>query len=162
MRPGEVVSLRLNPLDCMAIVDMLKIGGVDTEGISFSQAVATVVQSMLESARIQAVIPVRDGFDYMEVMRPFSRKKKGPAKGGIIAAMGQIKAGMHTAQAAGMRIATASVDDVLPPVDMTPLQRRSGLRMKEMLFKQEHAPDTWTAEDQGEFDTLYKIVYPDG
>ena len=44
MRPGEVVTVRINPTDCMGIADVLVAGGIDAEGMSCAQATANVPQ----------------------------------------------------------------------------------------------------------------------
>lgn len=160
MRPGEVVTVRINPTDCMGIADMLVIGDVNTEGMTFSQATATVIQSMLESARMQGIIPTRDGFEFSKVMQPFARKRKGPPKGGLIAAMHNMK--MSVSRARDIVEIITPVEEVAAIASMTAEQRQAGLRLKELLIKQEHASDSWSAADQAEFDQLYKIVYPDG
>lgn len=160
MRPGEVVTVRINPTDCMGIADMLALGNVDTTGMSFSQATATVLQSMLESARQQEIIPVRDGFEFNRVMQPFSRKKKGPPKGGLIAAMNQMRESVRTAR--DIADVMGPAEEITPVNQMTTEQRQAGLRMKELQIKQEHAKDSWTNADQLEWDALYKIVFPEG
>lgn len=160
MRPGEVVTVRINPTDCMGIADMLTLGNIDTVGMTFSQATATVIQSLLESARMQGIIPTRDGFEYGKVMQPFSRKRKGPPKGGIIAAMQQIKTSAHVARDIAEVMTPQEQQDAI--ASMTPEQRRAGLRMKELQIKQEYAKDSWSSDDQKEWDQLYKVVFPDG
>lgn len=157
MRPGEVVTVRINPADCMGIADMLIVGGIDTEGMSFAQATATVLQSLLEAARMNDIIPIRDGFEYNEVMAPFARKKKGPPKGGIIAAMNGMKNSAQVAREVATVITPAYEARAI--AGMTTEQRQAGLRMKELMVKQEHAADSWSAGDQAEFDRLEKIVY---
>lgn len=160
MRPGEVVTVRINPTDCMGIADMLVMGDVNTDGMTFSQATATVLQSLLESARMQGIIPVRDGFEFNKVMQPFARKRRGPPKGGLIAAMHDMK--MSVSRARDIAEVITSNDEVSAIASMTPEQRRAGLRLSELIVKQEHASDSWSASDQEEYDWLYKIVYPDG
>lgn len=155
-----MVTVRINPTDCMGIADMLTLGNVDTVGMSFAQATATVLQSMLESARLQGIIPDRDGFEFSKVMQPFSRKKKGPPKGGLIAAMNQMKTSVHTARDIASIITPE--EEVTAIVGMTSEQRQAGLRMKELQVKQEYAKDSWSVQDQEEWDRLYKIVFPEG
>lgn len=159
MRPGEVVTVRINPTDCMGIADMLVLGNVNTEGMTFSQATATVLQSLLESARMQGIIPVRDGFEFSKVMQPFARKRKGPPKGGLIAAMHDMK--MSVSRSRDIADVITPEEEVAAIASMTTEQRQAGMRMKELMVKQEHAADSWSAEDQEEFNRLEKIVYGD-
>lgn len=72
MRPGKIASVRVNPKDCMSIVDVLSKLGIATTNMSFSQATKIVLASALESFRQSKVIPDRDGFEYTEMMLPFA------------------------------------------------------------------------------------------
>lgn len=80
MKGGEVVSIRVNPQDCMAVVDVVRILGVNPQGMSFSAAVAVTLSSLLSMARDHKLIPTRDGFEYLEMMQPFSVKKRSGRK----------------------------------------------------------------------------------
>lgn len=72
MRPGKIASVRVNPKDCMSIVDVLSKLGIATTNLSFSQATKIVLASALESFRQNGAIPNRDGFEYSEMMAPFA------------------------------------------------------------------------------------------
>src|SRR3990167_11030885 len=76
MKPGEVVTIRVNPRDCISVTDVVERLGIYPQGMSFSSAVAISLSSMLEFMREHKVIPVRDGFEYGERMSPFSLKSR--------------------------------------------------------------------------------------
>src|SRR5258708_6907366 len=76
MSVGETVKIRVNPRDCMGVVDVINNTGMVTVGMSFPMACSLVLSSLLESARQAKLIPERDGFEYLEVMQQFSDKDK--------------------------------------------------------------------------------------
>lgn len=80
VRPGEVVRMRVNTLDCMAVVDVLNKLGLQYQGMSFSQACSTALSSLLETMRVKGVIPRRDGFEYSDMMAPYATKTRGKRK----------------------------------------------------------------------------------
>lgn len=72
MRAGFVARIRVNPRDCLSILDVVAKGGIDTSGMSFSAISSLAVSCMLESLRKGNVIPDNDGFDFAERMAPFA------------------------------------------------------------------------------------------
>lgn len=87
MIPGNVVTIRVEPEDCMAVADIVSISGVHIRGMSFSAAVSQVLKALLEYHRLNGNIPKRTGFDYEEVMQPFADKSKGGKKSVITASL---------------------------------------------------------------------------
>ena len=75
LRGGWVVSLRVNPQDCMAVADVLTKMGISTVNLSFSQATKIVLASAFETLRGLGYIPTRDGFEFSEMMAPFERDR---------------------------------------------------------------------------------------
>lgn len=80
MRPGLVVTIRVNPKDCMAVVDVIRKTGMDIPGASFASLVSLTLGSLLQMAREAELIPTRDGFEYSEMMQSYegtrSRRRK--------------------------------------------------------------------------------------
>ncbi|HEX6826433.1 MAG TPA: hypothetical protein VF077_08970 [Nitrospiraceae bacterium] len=65
------MHLRVNPTDAMSIVDVLDVLGVSKTNLSFAQATKLALSALLESARKEGLIPRREGFEYLTMMRPF-------------------------------------------------------------------------------------------
>lgn len=141
MSVGETVKIRVNPRDCMGVVDVINNTGMVTVGMSFPMACSLVLSSLLESAREAKLIPERDGFEYLEVMQQFSDKDKRKKKLAITQ--------MHKMIGSELR-APAVQQRPIGKVQLTAEQRRATTRMHELFFKQEHAPDSWTPEDDAE------------
>ena len=80
MLAGEVVRIRVNPKDAASVADIVRLTGFDYVGMSFSQACAIALSSLLETMRQSGAIPTRDGFDYSEVMKPFQMRKQSKRK----------------------------------------------------------------------------------
>ena len=77
MRPGRVVQFRLNPKDCMAVIDVIQKANAHIPGMSFAQAVAMAFSCMSETFRRYKLIPTRDGFEYSEMMHEFPSTSRG-------------------------------------------------------------------------------------
>lgn len=75
MRTGTVVSIRVNPTDCMAVVDLVNKVGVYQAGMSFSSAVSAALASALQSLRDAGLLPERIGFEYNELMAQFPKER---------------------------------------------------------------------------------------
>lgn len=68
---GRVVQIRVNPKDCMAVVDVIQAARMHFTGMSFAQAVSTALACAMESFRQNNIVPTRDGFEYTAMMEPF-------------------------------------------------------------------------------------------
>ena len=71
MKPGFVVSIRLNPLDCLRVLALIQDNVRST--MSFAQCVSLTLSSMLQDMEESGRIPTQDGFDYAEKMAPYKR-----------------------------------------------------------------------------------------
>lgn len=69
MKPGTVARIRVNPKDCIGIIDMLKAAGINTEHKSFAACTSLALSAMLDIMRKNQIIPDGDGFDYLEKMQ---------------------------------------------------------------------------------------------
>lgn len=137
MKGGRVARIRLNPKDCMSIVDVLNRLDLHPSGMSFSQGVSIVLSSLLESLRQNNVIPRRE-FEFNEFMAMFppDRLIDRGRKVDITNSMW------------GERL------QVPPLVPETPEIRRRRLRYEELKFKRENDELNWTPELQEEFRPL--------
>lgn len=160
MKPGLVVSIRISPKDCQSIVALMDASGVSRQGQTFPGMASLALSSLLQTARANGAIAEPDPFNYWNEVGEYH---KGRARD---------KDKERIVQAASSKITPPTVN--APPfgaVDtglsqigtvLTSDVRQAGIRLKELLVKQENAPDNWSAADQQEFDQLYKIVYPEG
>jgi len=72
-KAGMVVRIRVNPRDCLSILDVVR--GENLQGMSFSAITSLAVSCMLEHLRQQEIIPRNAGFDYKERMAPYEEGK---------------------------------------------------------------------------------------
>lgn len=72
MKGGAVVSIRVNPQDVMAAIDIIEAAGVYVRGMSLAQCVKLAFEGMAQDARSRGVIPVRDGFEYASMVQRFT------------------------------------------------------------------------------------------
>lgn len=75
MKAGRVVYIRVNPKDCMSCIDVCQKVATVTKGMSYAQLVSMALATLLETMRANHVIPNRDGFEYNEMMQPWSDGK---------------------------------------------------------------------------------------
>lgn len=73
MSPGEKVCMRVKPRELMACADVLRVAGVDIQGVSLSSLVRLALNVLVESAIKEKRIPDRTGFEYNELLTPFKR-----------------------------------------------------------------------------------------
>ena len=171
LRAGNVVTIRVNPKDCMGVVDVIQKAGIYTPGMSFAQMVSICLSSVLQTLRDSEVIPERDGFEYLNVVGPYISKQSGK-KIEVTKTINQL----------GSKIAVRGLSQPIkqvPELEESPLpaaayvepvmtmeQKRAGALLKELDAKRELAEDNpnviWQHSDQVEWDRLYKIVYPEG
>lgn len=72
MKAGFVARIRVNPRDCLSVLDIVQSSGINTEGMSFSALTSLAMACMLEALRKAKTIPDNDGFNYEQRMRPFA------------------------------------------------------------------------------------------
>jgi hypothetical protein len=166
MKPGLVVSIRISPKDCQSIVALMDASGVSRQGQTFSGMASLALSSLLQTARTAGTIAEPDPFNYWNEVGEYHKgKARDKDKEKIVqAASSKItpititsttSAGIASGVVVGAglsQIGTVLTSDV----------QYAGMRMKELMVKQEKTPNDWSAADQQEFDQLYKIVYPEG
>lgn len=136
-RQDEVVTIRINPLDCISVLDVLEKQGIPLVNLSFSQAVKIVLASALETLRGLNYIPIPDGFTYLQRMAPFEEYRH--------------------------RVAMLNITDQSnrPDYQVKPLfedfdTKRRRSRYEELMIKQQAAPESFT--DDADIDELAKLV----
>ncbi len=72
-RQGMVVSIRVNPEDCINILNVMDAGGLDTNGMTFPQMVSLCLGGLLHKAKMQGIIPEPDMFQYGDRMGLFMK-----------------------------------------------------------------------------------------
>lgn len=71
MKAGEVVYIRVPPEDVMTCVDLVRQAGIYTEGMSLASCIRLALSGLCQGARDAGTAPVRDGFEYMDMIGPF-------------------------------------------------------------------------------------------
>lgn len=163
MRPGSVVSIRVNPKDSMSVVDLVKKSGLFVEGMSFPHMVSLALSGCLQALRDNGGVPDRDGFEYLEICGPYVQNQQRNGRKLMIA---------DTVHKAGsdftIRLPTQEAAHTpTPGTDTrTTEQRLAGRMLHELCEKlelsQKNPAVIWQQSDQEEYDRLFKIVYPEG
>lgn len=139
MMHGRIARIRVNSKDCMAIVDLLEKIGMQVKGMSFSQGVSIALSSTMESLRQQGVLPVRDGFEYNNLMKRFPPDVKAARARALDITRTMNKAGPD-----------AQVPAVMPSRKVAQAEQRLG----ELTLKMEADPLNVSEQDQLEASQL--------
>lgn len=153
MRPGLVVTIRVNPKDCQSVLAMMKVSGLDTSKETFSSMVSTVFSGLLQATRTNKTIEEPDATRYWNQMGRYHKSEKGKSRSAIANTIReQIKVAVRDVEE----------DDDTPAEAIDPKVKLAGIRMQQLMDKEEQTPELYTVDDKIEFKELYKIVYPDG
>jgi len=158
MRAGEVVRIRVNPQDAMSVADIVRKLGFNYTGMSFSQACAIALSSLLETVRENGAIPRRDGFEFAEIMAPFGLKQRTGRKLDITKTF-NLLAGSE-GRVPAIPVAVRGFERS-PEPELTPEQRQAKFRYEELCLKREHAPESMTAEDEAEWTRVLAVLAGD-
>lgn len=138
MRAGRVVTIRVMPKECMACVDVLRALGVIEQGMTFSRVVSLALMSLVKTAQDLKAIPVRDGFEFNEMMQPFedtpSHRRRGLAISRALDERGPALA--------------------VPPLVSDYTRVRMQRRLDELVAKRQADPDNFSAAEQAEAEQL--------
>lgn len=192
MRPGMVATIRVNPKDCMAVLDVMEAVGITIEGMSFPAMVSLTLSSLLQTARDNGQIPTRDGFEFSQMMAPYIGQRRTKKKLEIAKTMHELGSSVHAPKLSKPRrggfelpqpqARSAHGDDEselsvpkergpfdLPVMveDVSTEQRLARRRLTELLQKKDLAEEqgngvVWSPADEKEFQAVYREVYPEG
>lgn len=141
---GKVARIRLNPTDCMGVIDVVAHIGLDPKVYSFDQVTRLALSSLLEAVRQHNIIPTRDGFEYGDMMRPFETRSV-------------------VSQARKMEITTfvnRSAVQIAPVIELSPELKRKKVRWLELATKKEADELNWSAAEDEELMTLTRELNP--
>lgn len=143
MKAGKVVSLRVNPKNCLTVLDVCRELGVNpSAGYSFGQLVSIALSSLLETVRQQAIVPERTGFEYSEMMKPFEEPSK-------------------RAFAQKIKLSNNITAPSFQPQPVIPgVHPREKVRFEELAFKKDADPLNFSPAEEKEFVELVNKLYP--
>lgn len=166
MRAGVVATLRVNPKDCMSVIDVLARAGVNTKDMSFPAMVSLALSAMMQGLREQQVIPDRSGFEYLDMMQPYlngRNAKKLEITKSIHDAGSRLNISVPTEQ----REASPStpVQVMTDAAAMTPEMKEVKLEFRDLNGKREAFEDqvkgiSWTSADEDRWQQLYPMFFP--
>lgn len=145
MKPGRTANIRISPKDCMSCIDVVQKTGVNLQGASFTIIVSAALSSLLESMRQAGVIPVRDGFEYAQMMGSYPK---------------QGKANHARALAITKTFQVAMPSGHMPAVAHDPVMKRKKARFQELAQKNEIDPLNMDEAEKIEMQTLLHELNP--
>lgn len=171
LRGGMVTTIRINPTDCMSILDVIDTVGVRQPGMSFAQQVSLTLSALLETARVDGLIPRPDEFEYLNRLGPYidgkNNKRKQAMTEAINGAGGRVKVGSLQRPNRSEALQEAIESPVVTTFDEPPQtadQREAARELTELLQKKDMAEEgvqgiVWGSSDQQRYETLVNIVY---
>ena len=162
MRPGRVAQIRLNPKDCMTVVDIVNQAGGIKPSMSFAQAVSLALGCAFETFRKKGVVPDRDGFEFNDMMQPFPDTTRGRRAEQYCIAQKWDQQGSGLVRPT-IDVPSPSPDMGSEPAPMTEAQllhhpnhevRTTYIRLKELTFKRSADVSSFSDEDALELDGL--------
>lgn len=169
MRAGKVVRIRVNPTDCLSVLDLCEKVGIPTSGMSYAQCVSVALASLLETARVQKILPKPDPFQFLNRMQPFVDTSHHRKKLEVARTIGELGATFHAPAVQGS--VSVPVQQVVPQpakpeAPLSADQMRARTRLTELLQKKDMcSPDSgviWSVDDESDYQRVYAIVYPEG
>ena len=127
----------------MSCVDVVKKTGLNLQGASFSIIVSAALSSMLESFRQNGVIPVRDGFEYNEIMGSYPKQGKS-----------QHARALAITRTMNLAMPTGQVPAALPA------DPRKRIRFEELAFKANNDETNMSQEERAELQDLILELNP--
>lgn len=161
LKAGVVTSLRINPKDCMSIMDVLENTGLLRPGMSFSAMAALTLSVLLETMRERQDIPTRSGFEFSEMVGPYlnGNQAKKVAITRAVEQMGSDFSAPVLPQRSAIKTTTTT------PAVFTPPDADAAERLTYFIQKKDMADAgavEWTQHDQQQYDHFYQLVYPHG
>lgn len=146
MTPGKVITIRVSPQDCMAAVDIVrKLGGLPN-GTSFSQVVSLALASTFQTLREHGVIPVRDGFEFADMLAPYPAQVTKQARKRSLEITGALK--------------LTSSEQTVRPVPFKPAPVGMA-RYEELAFKLSNDSLNMTDAERDELSELTQKLFPE-
>jgi hypothetical protein len=157
-KPGRTLNIRVNPKDCMATYDVILMQGLNPMEMTFSTAVARCYAMFMEGLRRCGGIPIREGFEFNDLMASFMQPTTQPVKftkeilQGLTGDVNQqVSISPATEQQATDYLTTGT------GIRKT-MTNNELFRWRELMTKNQYAPDTMSPEDKAELEELWKKV----
>ena len=165
---GIVARIRVNPKDSQSILDLLDSLGIARHNMSFSGCVSMALASLLETARLQKLLPEPDPFQYIN--RLGSYVGNGNAQQAVrqqaATQMGRLgERFIAPTLAGGAQAVRPAEPSGVTELDTSAENEYAKSRLSVLVTEKDMAENgvgNWPADKEQEFQLLYKIVYPHG
>lgn len=168
MKVGIVARIRVNPRDCQSLLDVLDRAGVQRQNMSFSGCVSMALASLLETARLQKIIPEPDPFNYLNRLSQYvgNGNAQQNTRSAVASGMGRLGDSISAPTLAGgaQAVRPAEPPGVTEPDNLAELEYAKS-RLSVLVTEKDMAENgvgNWPLDKEQEFQLLYKIVYPHG
>ena len=174
---GIVARIRVNPKDSQSILDLLDSLGIARHSMSFSGCVSMALASLLETARLQKLLPEPDPFQYINRLGSYvgngnaqqKVRQEAATQMGRLGRLGErfiaptLAGGARPAEAAGGLGGSTGATNLVE--DNAAENAYAKSRLSQLVTEKDMAENgmgNWTEDKEAEFQLLYKIVYPHG
>ena len=140
---------------------------MDSRSMSYAQCVSVALNTLLEAARQNKIIPEPDPFQFLPRMSSFLESSSHRRKLAVTRKMDEdgtkfslgARRDSHLAEAMAPAEPVQEQPEVVSGEQLRQRRRLGELVNKRDLVEQEIPGVLWSAEDQQEFDALYAMVY---
>jgi len=156
LKGGMTPTIRISPKDCLSILDVLDVAGVQRHGMSFASCTSLALSSLIGMARQAGIIEEPDGFAYLERVGPYhgqrNDKRKRATANHLYAA----------AQHGSAAISLPRVNTSMPPQVMEEQALRELKDRFTKLNDRKEADILLSIEEEQEWQACFSVLYPDG
>ena len=151
---GFVTKIRLSPRDVMSCIDAVNAVGGGMQGMSLSATVKRGISIALATLRAEKVLPERDGFEYSQMIAPYTGISKVDkiAVGHRLVMQEQREEAMDVPPAAIH--SRTSTEPTPAELEKATRRRRIFPRLQELQFRAEHDKENFSKKDQVELKRL--------
>lgn len=165
---GIVARIRVNPKDSQSILDLLDSLGIARHSMSFSGCVSMALASLLETARLQKLLPEPDPFQYINRLGSYVGNGNAQQKVRQEAATQMGRLGerfIAPTLAGGAQAVRPAEPSGVTELDTSAENEYAKTRLSQLVTEKDMAENgvgNWPEDKEQEFQLLYKIVYPHG
>ena len=155
---GFVTKIRLSPRDVMSCIDAVRAVGMDMQGMSLSATVKKGITIALSTLRAEKVLPEHDGFEYSQMIAPYT----GISKVDKIAVGHRLVVQEQVDEANDVQPAALSTRRRIEPTqeDIAKGVRRRRLlpRIQELQFREQSDKENFTKKEREELRRLEEEI----
>lgn len=156
LKGGMTPTIRISPKDCLSILDVLDVAGIDRRTMSFASCTSLALSSLIGMAQRAGIIEMPDGFAYLERVGPYHGQKNDKRK--RVASNNLYERSMR----GGVAVSLPPVNQSMPPQVMEEQALRELKDRFTKLNDRKEADIPLSLPEEEEWQACFSVLYPDG